>query len=62
MRRSFVTTLAASLLLWPSTLVGQYPRDWDVDVFHYRFFLTLSDDTDAIEDFNDIVGGNSTRL
>jgi aminopeptidase N len=49
MRRTFVLGLLGSLLFNPVSLAGQYPRDWSVDVLHYRFFLTLRDDSDAIE-------------
>ncbi len=41
--------LSITALLIPGWLNGQYPRDWDVDVAHYRFHLELSDATDQIE-------------
>jgi aminopeptidase N len=41
--------LAALLAVSASALADTYPRQPGLDVLHYAFHLTLSDDTDAIE-------------
>lgn len=35
--------------LGPTQLAAQYSRDPAIDIVHYRFFLTLSDDSDEIQ-------------
>lgn len=49
MKRAVPILLTLSLLGSPAVAADDYPRDWSVDVLHYRFDLTLSDDSDAIE-------------
>jgi len=48
MRRVLVTLLALALVCQPALAADDYPRDWDLDVLHYRFELTLSDDSNMI--------------
>ena len=48
MKSSLFALLAISLLCTPAGATDEYPRNWDVDVLHYRFHLELRDDTDAI--------------
>lgn len=48
MKSSLFALLAVSLLCTPAGATDDYPRNWDVDVLHYRFHLELRDDTDAI--------------
>lgn len=56
MVRILASTVAAGWLLPLSAqaVPDEYPRDWAVDVLHYRFHLTLSDTTDAITGRADI--------
>jgi aminopeptidase N len=49
MGRILPTFFILLLTFQPSDLFAQYPRDWDVDVVHYRFHLTLRDGTDEID-------------
>lgn len=54
MCRAFAALLAVSLLFSFSSASAQYPRDWGVDVVHYRFQVALSDDTDEIRGMAEI--------
>ena len=48
MKSSLLALFVATLLCTPAGATDDYPRNWDVDVLHYRFHLELRDDTDAI--------------
>lgn len=49
MKHALAALLALGLVVSPALAADDYPRDWDVDVEHYRFHLTLSDESNAIE-------------
>lgn len=49
MRFSIFIVVALSLVCGPAIAVDDYPRNWDVDVVHYRFHLTLSDTSNEID-------------
>ncbi|MGD8329690.1 MAG: M1 family metallopeptidase [Acidobacteriota bacterium] len=48
MRNVIAALLTLSLFLAPAASADDYPRNWDVDVLHYRFQLTLSDSSNEI--------------
>ncbi len=48
MKRFAVASIVLSLLCATTLTADEYPRNWDVDVVHYRFQLDLGDDTDEI--------------
>ena len=48
MKSAVLALVAATLLCTSVSANDDYPRNWDVDVLHYRFHLELSDDSDAI--------------
>jgi len=54
MRATILALLALSLVHTPAAAVDDYPRNWDVDVLHYRFHLTLSDESNEIRGRADI--------
>lgn len=51
MLRSLLFSLLAFVLISGFAFAQEddYPRNWDLDVLHYRFELKLSDETDVIE-------------
>lgn len=48
MNKTTVVLFVLSLFCAPAITADEYPRDWDVDIVHYRFHLDLSDQTDEI--------------
>lgn len=49
MRTLSATVLALTLIATPLVAADDYPRNWDVDIVHYAFHLTLSDASNEIE-------------
>jgi len=49
MKHALPALLVLGLVVSPALAADDYPRDWDVDVEHYRFHLTLNDDSNVIE-------------
>lgn len=50
MHRALIPFLSAGLLAVLSPLsADDYPRNWAVDVVHYRFHITLTDENDGLE-------------
>ena len=56
MRSALPLLLAFAFVCTPAAAIDDYPRDWDVDVQHYRFHLTLSDAS------NEIVGSTEITV
>jgi len=56
MRLALPLLLAFAFVCTPAAAIDDYPRDWDVDVQHYRFHLTLSDAS------NEIVGSTEITV
>jgi len=54
MQKVSLSILTALLLLIGPAGGQTYPRDWNLDVLHYRFHLTLSDTTDRIQGRTDL--------
>lgn len=48
MKSSFLALFVVTLVCAPAGAADDYPRNWNVDVLHYRFHLELRDDTDVI--------------
>ncbi len=48
MKKSLIVLVVSAALCTPA-LADDYPRNWDVDVLHYRFHVGLTDATDEID-------------